>query len=143
MFFFISLIFYCNWLLFRSCMHVRATCFEFVSVYTIFRLGFGNASTMWYCFIVFFFIYPYWIPLHFVPVPCQICSSNNCCLFCFLFFFVFFFVVFLFVQWVKVRGDCFFCWYWWICWPSLFNLSFHNTTLFYTSSISFELLISN
>jgi hypothetical protein len=29
------------------------------------------------------------------------------------------------VQWVKVRGDCLFCWYWWNWWPSLFKLSFH------------------
>jgi hypothetical protein len=27
---------------------------------------------------------------------------------------------------VKVKGDCLFCWYWWNCWPSLFKLSFHN-----------------
>ena len=30
------------------------------------------------------------------------------------------------VQWVKVRGGCLFCWYWWNCWPSLFKLSFHH-----------------
>jgi len=30
------------------------------------------------------------------------------------------------VQWVKVRGDCSFCWYWLNCWPSLLKLSFHN-----------------
>ena len=30
------------------------------------------------------------------------------------------------VQWVKVRGDCMFCWYWWYCWP----LSFHIFFLF-------------
>jgi hypothetical protein len=29
------------------------------------------------------------------------------------------------VQWVKVRGNCLFCWYWWNWWPSLFKLSFH------------------
>jgi hypothetical protein len=28
------------------------------------------------------------------------------------------------VQWMKMRGDCSFCWYWWNCWPSLFKLSF-------------------
>jgi hypothetical protein len=27
---------------------------------------------------------------------------------------------------VQVRGDCSFCWYWWICWTSLFKLSIHN-----------------
>jgi hypothetical protein len=25
------------------------------------------------------------------------------------------------VQWVMVRGDRSFCWYWWDCWPSLFT----------------------
>jgi len=35
-------------------------------------------------------------------------------------------VCFMF-KWVEVRGHCSFCWYWWNCWPSLFNLSFHNT----------------
>ena len=30
-------------------------------------------------------------------------------------------------QWVKVRGGCCFCWYWWKCWPSLFKLSFHQS----------------
>jgi hypothetical protein len=37
-------------------------------------------------------------------------------------------LIFLFifcVQWVKVRGDCSLCWYWWNWWPSLFKLSFH------------------
>ena len=34
---------------------------------------------------------------------------------------------FLFIHWVKVIGDCLFTWYWWNCWQSLFNLSFHNT----------------
>ena len=28
-------------------------------------------------------------------------------------------------QWVKVSGDCLFCWYCGNCWPSLFKLSFH------------------
>ena len=31
-----------------------------------------------------------------------------------------------FVHWLGVRDDCLFCWYWWNCWPSLFNLSFHK-----------------
>ena len=35
-------------------------------------------------------------------------------------------MVFLCVQWVEVRGDCSFCWYWWHCWTSLFKLVFHN-----------------
>jgi hypothetical protein len=26
------------------------------------------------------------------------------------------------VQWVKVRGDSWFCWYWWICWSPLSKL---------------------
>ena len=30
-------------------------------------------------------------------------------------------------QWVKVKGVCSFCWYWWNCWPLLFKLSFHNS----------------
>jgi hypothetical protein len=30
-------------------------------------------------------------------------------------------------QWVKLRGGCCFCWYWWNCWPSLFKLSFHQS----------------
>ena len=124
-------------LLFRSCIHVRATCFAFVSVYTIFRLDFRNAPTMWYCFIIFFYL--------------SILNTATCCTRLMpdlqfqqlLSVFIFLFIYFLFVQWVKVRGDCSFCWYWWICWPSLFNLSFHNTTLFYTSSVSLELLISS
>ena len=28
--------------------------------------------------------------------------------------------------WVKMRGDCLL---WWICWPSLFEISFHNCTV--------------
>jgi len=32
------------------------------------------------------------------------------------------------VCWVEVRGDCSFYWYWWNCWPSLFKLSFHNSS---------------
>ena len=31
-----------------------------------------------------------------------------------------------YVQWVKMRDDCSFCWYWWNCWTSLFKLSFYN-----------------
>ena len=30
------------------------------------------------------------------------------------------------VHWVKLRGDCSFCWYWWNCWTLL---SFHNYIL--------------
>ena len=30
------------------------------------------------------------------------------------------------VQWVEVKGDCWFCWYWWNWWSLLFKLSFHN-----------------
>ena len=41
-------------------------------------------------------------------------------------------MVFLCVQWFEVRGDCSFCWYWLNCWPSLFKLSFHNTSKGYT-----------
>ena len=37
-----------------------------------------------------------------------------------------FIVFFFYVQWVEMRGDCLFCWYWWNCWPSLFKLSFHD-----------------
>ena len=102
MFFFISLIFYCNWLLFRSCMHVRATCFEFVSVYTIFRLGFGNASTMWYCFIVFFlFIH---IEYRYILYPSHARSAVPttvvCFVFCFFFvFFSWFFYLFSELRW--------------------------------------------
>jgi hypothetical protein len=33
------------------------------------------------------------------------------------------------VQWVKVRGDCSFCWYWWSCWLSLNKLYFHQVIL--------------
>jgi len=32
-------------------------------------------------------------------------------------------VVLLYVQWIKVRDDCSFCWYWWKSRPWLFNLS--------------------
>jgi len=31
-----------------------------------------------------------------------------------------------YVQWVKLRDDCSFCWYCRNNWPSLFKLSFHN-----------------
>jgi hypothetical protein len=31
------------------------------------------------------------------------------------------------VQWVKMRGDCSFCWYWWNCWLSLFKDEFEDT----------------
>ena len=31
-----------------------------------------------------------------------------------------------YVQWVNVRGDCSFCWYWRNCWPSLLKISFLN-----------------
>jgi hypothetical protein len=30
------------------------------------------------------------------------------------------------VQWVEARDECPFCLYWWNCWPSLLNFSFHN-----------------
>jgi len=32
-------------------------------------------------------------------------------------------MVFFCVQWFEVRGSCWFwfCWYWWNCWPPLFN----------------------
>jgi hypothetical protein len=30
------------------------------------------------------------------------------------------------VQWVIMRDRCSVCWYWLNCWPSLFELSFHN-----------------
>jgi len=33
------------------------------------------------------------------------------------------------LQWVKVRGDCSFCWHWWNGWPSLFKISFHKHSL--------------
>jgi hypothetical protein len=32
----------------------------------------------------------------------------------------------LFVQWAKLQGDSSFCWYWWNCWQSIFNLSNHS-----------------
>jgi len=32
---------------------------------------------------------------------------------------------FVCVQWIKVKGDCSFCWYWGNCWPSLYKVSFH------------------
>jgi hypothetical protein len=35
-----------------------------------------------------------------------------------------FVVAFFYVQWVKVRVDCLFYWYWWNCWPSPFNFLF-------------------
>ena len=31
-----------------------------------------------------------------------------------------------FVDWVKIRGECSSCWYWWNWLPSLFKLSVHN-----------------
>ena len=39
------------------------------------------------------------------------------------------------VLWVKMRGDCLFCWYWWNCWLSLIKLSFHNN--FWRTCVSF------
>ena len=33
------------------------------------------------------------------------------------------------VHWVKLRGDCSFCWYLWNCWLLLFKISFHNYIL--------------
>ena len=42
---------------------------------------------------------------------------------------------FVLVQWVKVRNDRSFCWYWWNCWPSLFILSFHSEILNNTISV--------
>jgi hypothetical protein len=35
------------------------------------------------------------------------------------------------VQWIEVRGDYWFCWYWWNCWPSVFKFPFHNQTMSY------------
>ena len=35
-------------------------------------------------------------------------------------------LLYFYVQWFELRGDCSLCWYWWICWPSLFKLSFHK-----------------
>jgi hypothetical protein len=35
---------------------------------------------------------------------------------------------FFFAQWVKMKGDCLFCWYWWNWWPLLFQLSFFHWT---------------
>ena len=32
------------------------------------------------------------------------------------------------VQWVQLRWEVMFCWYWWVLWPSLFKYSFHNLT---------------
>ena len=56
-------------------------------------------------------------PCHFfVPVPSQGLYFNvicrGLCLSC--------------IQWVKMKGDCSFCWYCWNCLLSLFKLSFHN-----------------
>ena len=34
------------------------------------------------------------------------------------------FKLFFCVQWVTMRGDCLFCWYWWNWWPLLVKLSF-------------------
>jgi hypothetical protein len=34
-------------------------------------------------------------------------------------------------HWVKMRGDCSFCWYWWNCWHSLFLFI---TRYYYTNS---------
>jgi hypothetical protein len=28
-----------------------------------------------------------------------------------------------------IWGSCLFCWYWWNCWPSLFKLSFSNSSV--------------
>jgi hypothetical protein len=41
-------------------------------------------------------------------------------------FFLHFFISFC-VQWVKVNGNSWFCWYWLTCWFSLFILSFYRS----------------
>ena len=42
------------------------------------------------------------------------------------------YVVFSFhVQWVWMRSECSFCWYWWNCWLSLFKLPFSFTNYLY------------
>ena len=35
-------------------------------------------------------------------------------------------VVFFLCSMIWARDECSFCWYWRICWPSLFNYSFHE-----------------
>jgi hypothetical protein len=40
------------------------------------------------------------------------------------------------VQWVKMRGDCLFCCYWWNWWPLLFKLSF-----FVFSELRWEVIV--
>jgi hypothetical protein len=36
------------------------------------------------------------------------------------------FVFVICVQYVEMGGDCLFCWYWCNCWPSTFDISYHN-----------------
>ena len=40
------------------------------------------------------------------------------------------------VQWVKMRGDCLLCWYWWNWWPLLFKLFF-----FVFSELRWEVIV--
>ena len=40
------------------------------------------------------------------------------------------------VQWVKMKGDCLFCWYWWNWWPLLCKLSF-----FVSNELRWEVIV--
>ena len=33
---------------------------------------------------------------------------------------------FYFASWFNIRSGCSLCWYWWNCWPSLFNTKLQN-----------------
>jgi len=47
-----------------------------------------------------------------------------------------------YVQWVEVKCDFSFCWYWWHCWPSQFNLYFHNQSLILYYTMNFSCVFS-
>jgi hypothetical protein len=40
------------------------------------------------------------------------------------------------VQWVMIRGDCLFCWYWCIWWSLLFTVTFHLNSLSQKESVN-------
>ena len=65
-----------------------------------------------------------WIPLtNLTPPHCCACPKSGPR------FPLAYVMVFFCVQWFEVRKSYFFCWYWWNCWPSLLELSFHNSIL--------------
>ena len=44
------------------------------------------------------------------------------------------YILFSLFMFNEFRGGFLFCWYWWNCWPSLFNISFHTTHISYLNT---------